>query len=124
MELTRSKEFVNQFHFDGRNLQWEKENGEPKTRLQVDFQLIEKNQEENKTVMVTILHYMVVLNTHVISGSMTQKVEVLNRIVEEPSEFTDEDRRELALPLLDMLKRLTYEVTEIAFDAPGMKLEF
>ena len=26
MELTREKEFVNQYHYDARNLEWEKEN--------------------------------------------------------------------------------------------------
>ncbi|MDU1741367.1 MAG: DUF1149 family protein, partial [Streptococcus lutetiensis] len=30
----------------------------------------------------------------------------------------------LAAPLLDIVQRLTYEVTEIALDRPGVKLEF
>jgi hypothetical protein len=46
-----------------------------------------------------------------------------NRFVEEPTEFTNEDKRVLAEPLLDILKRMTYDVTEIAFDAPGVNLE-
>ncbi|MDN6437821.1 MAG: DUF1149 family protein [Lactococcus sp.] len=31
---------------------------------------------------------------------------------------------ELAAPLFDLLQRLTYEITEIALDQPGVSLEF
>lgn len=32
--------------------------------------------------------------------------------------------RELSKPLIDYIERLTYEVTEIAFDEPGVTLNF
>lgn len=51
-------------------------------------------------------------------------VHIKNRIVNEPSEFTKEEVENLAAPLLDIVQRLTYEVTEIALDRPGIKLEF
>ncbi|HEL2110323.1 TPA: DUF1149 family protein [Streptococcus suis] len=124
MEIIRDKEFVNQYHFDARNHEWEKENGIPETKLKVDFQLIEQNKEENKTAMITILRFMIVLNHFVISGAMSQAVQLPNRYIQEPTEFTDEEKRELVEPLLNILKRMTYEVTEIAFDAPGVNLEF
>lgn len=124
MEILRDKELVNQFHFDARNKEWEKENGEPKTHMKVDFQLLEKNQEANSTSIVTILRFMIVMDSHVISGAVTQGVKLLERVLNEPSEFTEAERRELVAPLLDIVKRMTYEVTEIAFDAPGVNLEF
>lgn len=124
MEIVRDKEFVNQYHFDARNHEWEKENGIPETKLKVDFQLIEKNRDENRTSMITILRFMIVLNHFVISGAMSQGVHLKGRFVDEPTEFSDEDKRVLVEPLLDMLKRMTYDVTEIAFDAPGVNLEF
>lgn len=124
MEVARQKELVNQYHFDLRNEKWEKENGAPETRLSVDFQLVAKDKENNETRIITILHFMIVLESFVISGTMTQGVAIKNRIVEEPSEFSEEDKRFLALPLLDILKRMTYEVTEIALDQPGINLEF
>ncbi|MDG3146174.1 DUF1149 family protein [Streptococcus suis] len=123
MEIIREKEFVNQYHFDARNHEWEKENGVPVTKLNVDFQLLKHSREENKTSMITILRFMIVLNQHVISGAMSQAVHLQNRFVEAPTEFTNEDKRVLAEPLLDILKRMTYDVTEIAFDAPGVNLE-
>ncbi|HEM4781012.1 TPA: DUF1149 family protein, partial [Streptococcus suis] len=79
---------------------------------------------ENRTSMITILRFMIVLDHFVISGAMSQAVHLPNRLVEEPTEFTDEEKRVLVEPLLDILKRMTYEVTEIAFDAPGVNLEF
>ena len=123
MEIIREKEFVNQYHFDARNHEWEKENGVPVTKLNVDFQLLKHSREENKTSMITILRFMIVLNQHVITGAMSQAVHLQNSFVEEPTEFTNEDKRVLAEPLLDILKRMTYDVTEIAFDAPGVNLE-
>ena len=42
----------------------------------------------------------------------------------EPKDFSQEEAEALAAPLLDTLQRLTYEVTEIALDRPGINLEF
>ena len=123
MEIIHEKEFVNKYHFDARKKKKKKENGVPVTKLNVDFQLLKHSREENKTSMITILRFMIVLNQHVISGAMSQAVHLQNRFVEEPTEFTNEDKRVLAEPLLDILKRMTYDVTEIAFDAPGVNLE-
>ncbi|HEL1586620.1 TPA: DUF1149 family protein [Streptococcus suis] len=124
MEIIRDKEFVNQYHFDARNKEWEKENGVPTTKIKVDFQLLERSQEKNTTTLVNILRFMIVLEHHVISGAFSQRVQLINRLVQEPSEFTAEEKHTLVEPLLDILKRMTYDVTEIAFDAPGVNLEF
>ncbi|MGQ7461119.1 DUF1149 family protein [Streptococcus suis] len=124
MEIIRDKEFVNQYHFDARNHAWEKENGVPETKLNVDFQLLERNEGEKKTSMITILRFIIVLNHFVISGAMSQRVHLQDRYVQEPTEFTEAEKRELVDPLLSILKRMTYEVTEIAFDSPGVNLEF
>ena len=123
MEIIRDKEFVNQYHFDARNHEWEKENGVPVTKLNVDFQLLKHSREENKTSMITILRFMIVLNQHVISGAMSQAVHLQNRFVEEPTEFTNEDKRVLAEPLLDILKRMTYDIKEIEIEKHGENLE-
>ena len=85
MDLIREKVFVNRYHYDVRNHEWEKENGVPKTNVEVTFQL--HNKDEAK-------------------------------------DFSQEEAEALAAPLLDTLQRLTYEVTEIALDRPGINLEF
>ncbi|MCI5871340.1 MULTISPECIES: DUF1149 family protein [Streptococcus] len=124
MELVREQEFVNQYHYDARNLEWEKEHGQPETNVEVTFQLVEKNTEKNQTTIVAVLQFIIVFEQYVLSGAISQMVHIKNRIVNEPSEFSQEEVENLSKPLLDMLKRLSYEVTEIALDQPGVNLEF
>ena len=58
----------------------------------------------------------------VVSGVLSQQVKLTEGIVDKPSDISDEDKRFLAQPLFEMVNRLTYEVTEIAFDSPGLDL--
>lgn len=124
MELEREQEFVSQYHYDARNLEWEKENGTPKTNFEVTFQLVRKDTEINQTTIVSVLQFTVVKEEFVINGVVSQMIHIKNRIVNEPSEFTREEVETLAASLLDIVQRLTYEVTEIALDRPGITLEF
>ncbi|MEY8700148.1 DUF1149 family protein [Streptococcus ferus] len=124
MEVIRQQEFVNQYHYDARNLEWEKENGTPETNVEVTFQLVNKDEEQKATTMVAVLQFMIVREEFVISGVISQMVTIKDRIINEPSEFSQEEVEGLAAPLLDMLHRLTYEVTEIALDRVGVNLEF
>lgn len=124
MELVREQEFVNQFHYNARNFEWEKENGKPETKVEVNFQLVNKDEEKPETSIMAILKFMIVRDEFVINGFMTQVNHIKNRLINEPSEFKQEEVERLAAPLLDIFKRLTYEVTEIALDRPGINLEF
>lgn len=124
MDIQREKEFVSQYHYDARNFEWEKENGIPETKVDVNFQLINRDQEQNTTSLIVILSYMIVFDGFVISGTITQISHLFGRYVNEPSEFSKDEVEELARPCLNMLNRLTYEVTEIALDLPGINLEF
>lgn len=124
MEIIREQEFVNQYHYDARNLEWEKENGEPKTNFEVTFQLLNRDETKVETSIVAVLQFVIVRDEFVISGVISQIVQIKNRIVNEPSEFSQEEAESLSAPLLDMVQRLTYEVTEIALDQPGVNLEF
>ncbi|MBM7636976.1 DUF1149 family protein [Streptococcus saliviloxodontae] len=124
MELIREKEFVNQYHYDARNLEWEKENGAPQTNFEVTFQLVKKDEENKATTIVAVLQFTIVRDEFVISGVISQMVHIKDRVVNEPSEFSQSEVEGLAAPLLDMVQRLTYEVTEIALDRPGVNLEF
>ena len=48
----------------------------------------------------------------------------LGEIVNEPRNFEQDEVEQLLSPSLAVLNRLTYEVTEIALDLPGINLEF
>ncbi|AXQ78841.1 DUF1149 family protein [Streptococcus chenjunshii] len=124
MKVVREKEFVNQYHYNARNLEWEKDNGTPKTDFEVTFQLVNKDEKQKETAVVAVLQFMVVRDDFVINGVISQMNHIKNRIINEPSEFSQAEVEGLAAPLLDMVQRLTYEVTEIALDQPGVNLEF
>ena len=124
MNLKREQEFVSQYHFDARNFEWENENGAPETKVDVNFQLLQHDQENQVTSLIVILTFMIVFDKFVISGTISQVNHIDDRIVNEPSELSQEEVETLARPSLNMLNRLTYEVTEIALDLPGINLEF
>ena len=124
MELKREKVIVSQYHYDQRNFEWEEENGAPETNIKVDFQLLERNQEAQTTSLVVLVNFMVVFQSFVISGVIYQTNHVLDQAIQEPADLSQEEVESLARPSLDVLNRLTYEVTEIALDLPGINLEF
>lgn len=124
MELIREKEFVNQYHYNARNLEWEKEHGAPQSNAEVSFQLLKQPEDANSTRFVAVLQFIIVKDEYVINGVISQINLLKDRVVTEPKEFTQAEVEKISAPLLDMLKRLTYEVTEIALDRPGVTLEF
>ena len=54
MNIQREKEFVSQYHFDARNFEWEKENGTPETKVDVNFQLVKRDVEGHTTSLIVI----------------------------------------------------------------------
>ncbi|GAB2022830.1 DUF1149 family protein [Pseudolactococcus yaeyamensis] len=126
MNIEREKEFVQQFHYDARNSEWEKENGTPETNLNVQFQLVENAEGANETdtAISGMLTFIIVLENLVISGHISQLSYIRDLVIENREQLDQEKMQELAAPLFDLLRRLTYEVTEIALDQPGINLEF
>lgn len=129
LNIEREKEFVNQYHYDARNLEWEKENGAPENNLNVQLQLLDRadyaeKAGENDTVIATILQFMLPMESIVISGFLTQVNYVKDAAITEQEQLSQEDMQQLAAPLFDLLKRLVMETTEVALDQPGVQLEF
>ncbi|RJK90707.1 DUF1149 family protein [Lactococcus lactis] len=128
LTIEREQEFVNQFHYDARNYEWEKENGTPETNLNVQFQLVPKEQleklGEGDTGINAVLTYLIVLDNIVLSGFVSQLNYVRGQIIKEQEELEQEELAQLAAPLFELLKRLVYETTEVALDQPGINLEF
>ena len=126
MKIEREQEFVHQFHYDARNLAWEEENGTPETNLNVQFQLVENVEgiSESDTAISGALTFIIVLENLVVSGHISQLSYIRDLVIENREQLDQEKMQELAAPLFDLLKRLTYEVTEIALDEPGISLEF
>ncbi len=126
MKIEREQEFVHQFHYDARNLAWEEENGTPETNLNVQFQLVDNVEgiSDADTAIIAMLTFIIVLENLVISGHLSQLSYIRDLVIENREQLDQEKMQELAAPLFDLLNRLTYEVTEIALDQPGINLEF
>ena len=63
----------------------------PETKVDVNFQLLQHDQENQVTSLVVILSFMIVFDKFVISGTISQVNHVEGRIVNEPSEFNQEE---------------------------------
>ncbi|MDR1568397.1 MAG: DUF1149 family protein [Streptococcaceae bacterium] len=124
MEISRQKEFVQAYHYDARNLEWEKENSTPETEINVSFQLHDANEKENQTALGTSLQFQLVFDNYVLTGVVTQINVIHHRLIKAQTDLNQSEVEELVAPLFDLIKRMTYEVTEIAMDEPGIQLNF
>lgn len=122
MEIRRQKEVVESFHYD-----MKLKDQEVETDLKVGFSPLKEtieNYPKEHSIVGARLEFRLVFDTYVLSGSVSQINHVLNRKIEGQSDVTQEEVDQLVAPLFDIVKRLAYEVTEIALDQPGVKLNF
>ncbi|MBF8808130.1 MAG: DUF1149 family protein [Enterococcus lacertideformus] len=122
MEIRRQKEVVEAFHYDMRMPDQEVE-----TDLKVGFSPLKEtieNYPKEHSIVGARLEFRLVFDTYVLSGSVSQINHILNRKIEGQKDVTQEEVDELVAPLFDIVKRMAYEVTEIALDQPGVKLNF
>lgn len=121
MEIMRELPIVDAYHFDN-NV----EEGE-QTQIQVAFVPLAANNPEfteNNTLLGAQVQYKLVLGSFKISGQIRQVNHIKNRKITSPEDLSHEESEELVEPIFDVLRRLTYEVTEIITDEPGINLEF
>ncbi|OQO80663.1 DUF1149 family protein [Enterococcus durans] len=122
MEIRRQKEVVESFHYD-----MKPKDQEVETDLKVGFSPLKEtieNYPKEHSIVGARLEFRLVFDTYVLSGSVSQINHVLNRKIKGQSDVTQEEVDQLVAPLFDIVKRLAYEVTEIALDQPGVKLNF
>ena len=88
MNIEREKEFVHQFHYDARNLEWEAENGTPETGLNVHFQLVDQVDNDTDTAINAMLSFVIVLENLVISGNIGQLSVIRGQVIENKEQLT------------------------------------
>lgn len=123
MELKRQQPIVEAYHFDMRDPQ----NTEAKTKINVGFAPFpapDENYPKENSILAARLQFEVVFPEFIISGAIGQINHFINRKVTKQEDLTQEEGNTLVAPLFDMLQRLTYEVTEIVTDQPGINLNF
>lgn len=122
MEIKRQKEVVEAFHYD-----FKRPDKEVETDLKVGFSPLKEtieNYPKEHSIVGARLEFRLVFDTYVLSGSVSQINHILNRKIEGQNDVTQEEVDELVAPLFDIVKRMAYEITEIALDQPGVKLNF
>lgn len=100
---------------------------EVETDLKVGFSPLKEtieNYPKEHSIVGARLEFRLVFDTYVLSGSVSQINHILNRKIEGQNDVTQEEVDELVAPLFDIVKRMAYEITEIALDQPGVKLNF
>ncbi|EPH96843.1 MULTISPECIES: DUF1149 family protein [unclassified Enterococcus] len=122
MEIRRQKEVVEAFHYDQKAADQKIE-----SELSVGFAPLKANDEnypKEHSIIGARLEFQMVFDTYILSGKVSQINHVLNRQIAGKDDVTQEEVDQLVAPLFELVQRLAYEVTEIALDEPGVKLNF
>lgn len=122
MELKRQQPIVEAYHFD-----MKPKDKEMETKLNVGFAPLKVKDEEymeKNSIIGARLEFQLVFPDYVLSGCVGQVNHILNRKVNSGEDLTKAETDRLVEPLFDIVKRLTYEVTEIVTDKPGLQLNF
>lgn len=124
MELVRQKEFVQNFHYDALAKDHKEE-----TAINVSLNPFEITEEmdidaQNNSVLGLRVEFNIAMDVFKISGDVAQFVQIVGRKIEKIEDLTPDEVNELARPLFVLIERLTYDMTEIALDKPGLQLNF
>ncbi|MBC1488951.1 DUF1149 family protein [Listeria sp. FSL L7-1485] len=124
MDIVTNKIIVEKYNFETIL----EENGQIENKIELEVHEVEPiggNDElmaKGKIFKITI-PFVLVLERFRIDGRISRIVQVKDYF----GQFSDlaiPDVEGLSNPLIDYIKRLTYDVTEIAFDEPGISLDF
>ncbi|MGY3703500.1 hypothetical protein BW731_08955 [Vagococcus martis] len=124
MELKRQQEFVQSYHYDALPQDHSEE-----TSINVSLNPFEITEEmdidpENNSILGLRIEFKIILENVAISGDVAQFVQTVGRKVEKIEDLSSDEVNTLVHPLFVLIERLTYEVTEIALDKPGVQLNF
>lgn len=124
MNINRQQEFVEGFHYDMNTAETETE-----TEIRVEVKPFDMSDQpefpsDESSVLGLRVIFSIVFEEFILSGAVRQLVTISDRKVENPDQLEQSELDELMRPLFSLIERLTFEVTEIALDRPGMQLNF
>ena len=122
MELQRDQEVVESFNY-----------GLPpkdqvvKQKLLINFsplEAVDPNYPAENSIMGVRVECVIPFEEFIIGGVFSQVIHVIGRQVKQQNDLTEAEANEMIRPLLKLIERMVYEVTEIALDKPGVKINF
>lgn len=122
MDIYRRHPLVEAFHYD----RVKEETGERNLHLSVlplDTDQPRSVDPQTSTIGIQ-LDFSLEVKRFKVSGTISQINHIKNKVVETQADLTEQEIAELATPLLELVQRLTYEVSEIALNEPGISLSF
>lgn len=122
MNIERYKPKVNSFHYQAKE---DYEEYETNFKIHITpLRIAYPADQDNTSTLGIRLDFDMVFEEFVISGSLGQVNLFKDRRIESQEDLTKEELDELLMPLFLLVKRLTYEVSEIALDEPGVTVQF
>lgn len=122
MNIERYKPKVNTFHYESKE-EYEEYQNDFKIHI-TPLRIAYPADQDNSSTLGIRLDFKMVFDEFVISGSLGQVNLFKDRRIETQEDLTKEELDELMMPLFILVKRLTYEVSEIALDEPGVTVQF
>ncbi|EOH93250.1 DUF1149 family protein [Enterococcus pallens] len=122
MDVHRRQPVVEAFHYD-RVQEEAKEQLLNLSVLPLETEHPESLERQTSTIG-TRLDFSLTVNKFRVSGVITQIIHIKQKRVEAQEDLTEAELAELATPLLALVQRLTYEVSEISLNEPGTSLDF
>lgn len=122
MNIERYKPKVNSFHYQAKE-----DYKEYETNFKIHItplRIAYPADQDNTSTLGIRLDFGMVFEEFVISGSLGQVNLFKDRRIESQEDLSKEELDELLMPLFLLVKRLTYEVSEIALDEPGVTVQF
>lgn len=122
MNIERYKPKVNSFHYDKKE---DYEEYETAFKIHITpLRIAYPADQDNSSTLGIRLDFTMIFEEFVISGSLGQVTLFKDRRIESQEDLSQEELDELMKPLFFLVKRLTYEVSEIALDEPGVTIQF
>ena len=122
MELQRDPEVVESFNY-----------GLPpkdqvvKQKLLINFsplEAVDPGYPAGNSIMGVRIEFVIPFEKFIIGGVFSQVIHVIGREVKQQSDLTEAEANEMIRPILRLIERMVYEITEIALDHPGVKINF
>lgn len=122
MNIERYKPKVNSFHYQAKE---EYKDYETQFKIHITpLRIAYPADQDNSCTLGVRLDFEMVFETFVISGSLGQVNLFKDRRIESQEDLSKEELDEVLMPLFILIRRLTFEITEIALDEPGVTVFF
>ncbi|EOH88368.1 DUF1149 family protein [Enterococcus pallens] len=122
MDIHRRNPLVESFHYD-RIKEDTTDQVLNLSILPLDTEQPESLEHETSTIG-TRLDFSLTVKKLKVSGGISQINHIKNKRIETEEDLTENEIAELVTPLLELVQRLTYEISEIALNEPGISLDF